>query len=151
MARGFLISDGLHKDIKRTIARVDGMPDGPGATKIPTRFETIQQSSPQPIRLAAYPRTVSWSQGSTAQVSFYTHTGTAYGLVSTDADGTATALNVCGDFITLPNGDQSEKVGPTPTMTWCIVAKSRGGANVAVEGPQADTTLAAYRVSDGEW
>jgi hypothetical protein len=151
MARGFLISDGLRQDIKRTIARVDGMPDGPGATKIPTRFETIQQSTPQPIRLAAYPRTVSWSQGSTAQVSFYTHTGTAYGLVSTAADGTATALNVCGDFITLPNGDPSEKVGPTPTMTWCIVSKSRGGANVAVEGPQADTTLAAYRVSDGEW
>jgi hypothetical protein len=94
---------------------------------------------------------VSWNQGSTAQVSFYTHTGTAYGLVSTAADGTATALNVCGDFITLPNGDPSEKVGPTPTMTWCIVSKSRGGANVAVEGPQADTTLAAYRVSDGEW
>jgi hypothetical protein len=151
MARGFLISDGLRQDIKRTIARVDGMIDGPGATKIPTRFETIQQSSPQPIRLAAYPRTVSWNQGSTAQVSFYTHTGTAYGLVSTAADGTATALNVCGDFITLPNGDPSEKVGPTPTMTWCIVSKSRGGANVAVEGPQADTTLAAYRVSDGEW
>jgi hypothetical protein len=151
MARGFLISDGLRQDIKRTIARVDGMPDGPGATKIPTRFETVQQSSPQPIRLAAYPRTVSWNQGSTAQVSFYTHTGTAYGLVSTAADGTATALNVCGDFITLPNGDPSEKVGPTPTMTWCIVSKSRGGANVAVEGPQADTTLAAYRVSDGEW
>jgi hypothetical protein len=41
MARGFLISDGLRQDIKRTIARVDGMPDGPGATKIPTRFETI--------------------------------------------------------------------------------------------------------------
>ena len=151
MARGFLISDGLHKDIKRTIARVDGMPDGPGATKIPTRFETIPASTPQPIRLAAYPRTVSWNQGSTAQVSFYTHTGTAYGLVSTGADGTATALNVCGDFITLPNGDPSDKVGPTPTMTWCIVSKSRGGANVAVEGPQADTTLAAYRVSDGEW
>jgi hypothetical protein len=150
MARGFLISDGLRQDIKRTIARVDGMPDGPGATKIPTRFETIQQSAP-PIRLAAYPRTVSWNQGSTAAVSFYTHTGTAYGLVSTAADGTATALNVCGDFITLPNGDPSEKVGPTPTMTWCIVSKSRGGANVAVEGPQADTTLAAYRVSDGEW
>jgi hypothetical protein len=151
MARGFLISEGLHRDIKQTIARVDGMPDGPGATKIPTRFETIPTSTPQPIRLAAYPRTVSWNQGGTAQVSFYTHTGTAYGLASTGADGTATALNVCGDFITLPDGDPSEKIGPTPTMTWCIVAKSRGGANVAVEGPQADTTLAAYRVSDGEW
>jgi hypothetical protein len=150
MARGFLISESLHRDIKQTIARVDGMPDGPGATKIPTRFETIQQSSPQPIRLAAYPRTVSWNQGSTAQVSFYTHTGTAYGLVSTAADGTATALNVCGDFITLPNGDPSEKVGPTPTMTWCIVSKSRGGANVAVEGPQANTTL-ADRSGTGVW
>jgi|694.fasta_scaffold01162_65 hypothetical protein len=41
MARGFLISEGLHRDIKQTIARVDGMPYGTGATKIPTRFETI--------------------------------------------------------------------------------------------------------------
>lgn len=47
MARGFLISDGLHKDIKRTIARVDGMPDGPGATKIPTRFEGSPAATPE--------------------------------------------------------------------------------------------------------
>ena len=44
MARGFLISDGLHRDIKRTIQRVDGVPDGPGATKIPTRFEAMPAS-----------------------------------------------------------------------------------------------------------
>ena len=47
MARGFLISDGLHKDIKRTIARVDGMPDGPGATKIPTRSESLATPVPE--------------------------------------------------------------------------------------------------------
>jgi hypothetical protein len=41
MARGFLISDGLHSDIKRTIARVDGMPEGSGPTKIQTRFEAL--------------------------------------------------------------------------------------------------------------
>jgi hypothetical protein len=47
MARGFLISDGLRQDIKRTIARVDGMPDGPGATKIPTRFESLATPVPE--------------------------------------------------------------------------------------------------------
>ena len=152
MARGFLMGEGLYADIKRTIARVDGTPEGSGPTRIPTRFEGgPPPATPQPIRLAAYPRTVAWNQGGTAQVSFYTHTGTAYGLVSAAADGTATALNVCGDFITLPNGDQSEKIGPTPTMTWCIVAKSRGGANVAIEGPRKGSQLAAYSTADGEW
>jgi hypothetical protein len=47
MARGFLISDGLRQDIKRTVARVDGMIDGPGATKIPTRFEGMPASTPE--------------------------------------------------------------------------------------------------------
>jgi len=151
MTRGYLIGEGLRNKLKQTIARVDGMADGPELTKIPTRFESLPATAQQPIRIAAYPRTATWHKGKTAQVTFYTHTGTAFGLATTAADGTATALNVCGDFITLPNGDQSADVGPTTTMTWCIVGKSRSGCNVAVEGPQADSKLAAFRIADGEW
>lgn len=149
--KGALIGPQFYGELKQTIARVNATPYGDAATRIPTRFEDGPAPATPPIRLAAYPRTTSWKQGSTAQVTFYTHSGTAYGLATTDASGTATALNVCGDFLTLPNGDQSEKIGPTPTMTWCIISKSRGGANVAVEGPQKDTKLAAYPLSEGPW
>jgi hypothetical protein len=75
MARGFLISDGLHKDIKRTIARVDGMPDGPGATKIPTRFEGMPASgSGKVFRICTF--TGSWSINATKTVTFKNQTAT---------------------------------------------------------------------------
>jgi len=69
MARGFLMGEGLYADIKRTIARVDGMPDGPGATKIPTRFE----GSPPPaaakvFRVCTF--TGSWAIGYSKTVTF---------------------------------------------------------------------------------
>jgi hypothetical protein len=74
MARGFLISDGLHKDIKRTIARVDGMPDGPGATKIPTRFESLPAQAGKVFRVCTF--TGAWSINATKTVTFRNQTAT---------------------------------------------------------------------------
>ena len=74
MARGFLISDGLHKDIKRTIARVDGVPDGPGATKIPTRFEGLPAQAGKVFRVCTF--TGAWAIGGTKTVTFKNQTAT---------------------------------------------------------------------------
>ena len=136
MAKGYLIGDAFKDKIKSTIARVDGWIDGSDVTKIETRFESMQVAPGQPVRVAAFPRTVSWSKGQAQQITFYTHTGTAFGLATTGAEGTATAVNICNDFSLMPAGDNDPKFGPTPTMTWCIISKSKGGANVAIEGPQ---------------
>ena len=68
MTRGFLISDGLHRDIKRTIARVDGMPDGSGPTKIPTRFESLPASTAKVFRICTF--TGAWAIGGTKRVTF---------------------------------------------------------------------------------
>jgi len=68
MTRGFLISDGLHRDIKRTIARVDGMPDGSGPTKIPTRFESLPASTAKVFRICTF--TGAWAIGGTKPVTF---------------------------------------------------------------------------------
>lgn len=68
MARGFLISDGLRQDIKRTIARVDGMPDGPGATKIPTRFESLPASAGKVFRICTF--TGAWEINGEKTVTF---------------------------------------------------------------------------------
>jgi len=68
MARGFLISDGLRQDIKRTIARVDGMTDGPGATKIPTRFESLPASAGKAFRICTF--TGAWAINGEKTVTF---------------------------------------------------------------------------------
>jgi hypothetical protein len=68
MARGFLISDGLRQDIKRTIARVDGMPDGPGATKIPTRFEGSPAQAGKAFRICTF--TGAWAINGEKAVTF---------------------------------------------------------------------------------
>jgi len=68
MARGFLISDGLRQDIKRTIARVDGMIDGPEATKIPTRFEGTPAQAGKTFRICTF--TGAWSINATKTVTF---------------------------------------------------------------------------------
>jgi len=68
MTRGFLISDGLHRDIKRTIARVDGMPDGSGPTKIPTRFESLPALTAKVFRICTF--TGAWAIGGTKSVTF---------------------------------------------------------------------------------
>jgi hypothetical protein len=74
MARGFLISEGLHRDIKQTIARVDGMPDGPGATKIPTRFESLPAQAGKVFRICTF--TGAWEIGDTKTVTFKYQTAT---------------------------------------------------------------------------
>ena len=68
MARGFLISESLHRDIKQTIARVDGMTDGPGATKIPTRFESLPAQAGKAFRICTY--TGAWSKNTAKTVTF---------------------------------------------------------------------------------
>ena len=68
MARGFLISDGLRQDIKRTIARVDGMTDGPEATKIPTRFEGMPAQAGKVFRICTF--TGAWSINAEKTVTF---------------------------------------------------------------------------------
>jgi hypothetical protein len=74
MARGFLISDGLRQDIKRTIARVDGMTDGPEATKIPTRFESLPAQAGKVFRVCTF--TGAWSINATKTVTFRNQTAT---------------------------------------------------------------------------
>lgn len=151
MARGYLIGEGYRDRIDRTITRVDGLVDGSAATQIPTRLQEIAPAPGDTPRLAAYARTAVWAKGKTMAVTFYTHSGTAFGLSSSGTAGTATALNISGEFLVLPNGDTNEAIGPTPTMTWCIIGKSRGGGNVALEAQQPPIRLAAYDITEGPW
>jgi hypothetical protein len=150
--RGFLIGPQLREKLKTTISRVEAMPLGGSVSRIPTRFEEGAPSfTPKPIRIAAYARDTFWRKGEVQEVSFYTHDGTLYGLETPGPDGTANAVNVCNDLAPVPSGIDSPRLGPTPTMTWCVVSESRGGENVVVEGPQAETFIAAYSTSEGVW
>lgn len=106
MARGFLISDGLHKDIKRTIARVDGMPDGPGATKIPTRFESLPQAG-KVFRICTF--TGSWAINATKTVTFKNQTATP---------NTVAAVNL---FYTLPDNGTSGCAIAKEGTAWYLV------------------------------
>jgi hypothetical protein len=98
MARGFLISEGLHRDIKQTIARVDGMPDGPGATKIPTRFESLPTQAGKVFRVCTF--TGAWSIGDAKTVTFKYQTATPNTASVTNlffpVTSTATAATDCG-------------------------------------------------------
>jgi|LakMenEpi03Aug12_release.lakeMendotaPanAssembly.Ray.scaffolds.fasta_scaffold147392_2 hypothetical protein len=99
MARGFLISEGLRQDIKRTIARVDGMPDGPGATKIPTRFESLPSAGGGKVfRVCTF--TGAWSIGDAKTVTFKYQTATPNTASVTNlffpVTSTATAATDCG-------------------------------------------------------
>ena len=150
--RGFLIGQQLREKLKTTISRVEAMPMGGPVSRIPTRFEEgAPLFTPKPIRIAAYARDLFWRKGEVQQISFYTHNGTTYGLETPGTEGTANAVNVCNDLAPVPSGISSPRLGPTPTMTWCVVSESRGGENVVVEGPQAETFLAAYSTSEGVW
>lgn len=151
MTKGYLIGENFRDRIERTIERVAGTPYGGSVTNVTPRLEFPPTAPGDTPRLAAYPRTAVWSKGRTMAVTFYTHSGTAFGLSSSGTAGTATALNISGEFLVLPNGDTNEAIGPTPTMTWCIIGKSKGGANVALEGQQPPIRLAAYSLADGPW
>jgi len=108
MARGFLISDGLHKDIKRTIARVDGMPDGPGATKIPTRFEGLPAQAGKVFRVCTF--TGSWNIGNVKTVTFR-------GVTSTPNTVSATNL-----FATLNNSTTKNCAIARDGTAWYLIA-----------------------------
>jgi len=111
MARGFLISDGLHKDIKRTIARVDGMPDGPGATKIPTRFEGVQAQAGKTFRICTF--TGAWSINATKTVTFRNQTATP---------NTVAAVNLFA-AITAASGSRNCAIGKDGTAWYLIAAQ----------------------------
>lgn len=151
MTKGYLISESLKDKIHATIERVAGAPYGGGVTNVTPRLEFPPAAPGDTPRLAAYARTAVWAKGKTMAVTFYTHSGTAFGLSSAGTAGTATALNVSGEFLVLPNGDTNEAIGPTPTMTWCIIGKSKGGGNVALEAQQPPIRLAAYDITQGPW
>jgi hypothetical protein len=104
MARGFLISDGLHKDIKRTIARVDGMPDGPGATKIPTRFESLPAQAGKVFRICTF--TGAWAINGEKQVTFrgVTTTPNTVSAMNLFFPVTSTATNATTDCAIAKDG-----------------------------------------------
>jgi hypothetical protein len=147
---GYLISKELAQRLKASAARVDGMAEGTRALVGPSRFEAIERRIPV-VRVAAFPRDTFWRKNETQEVTFYTHNGTEYGPVSTDGSGTATAVNLCNDLPPIPTGIDDPRLGPTPTMTWCVTSILSGGTNVVVEGPQSDTFVSAYPTEEGEW
>lgn len=131
----YVLGEQYKQRVDRALGVVEGMPSQGGIFKIPTRFETLPQTPENPIRLAAYPRDLEWKKGQTAQISIYTHSGTAYGPVIQNSVGvTATALNVSHDLGLINPASTTPDAGPTPTMTWCIVGR-RGGVDVLIEGP----------------
>jgi len=107
MARGFLISDGLHRDIRRTIARVDGAVDGPGATQIPTRFENLSAPAGKTFRICTF--TGSWDIGSQKTVTFR-------GVTTTPNTVSATNL-----FYTLPSDGTSTCAIAKDGTAWYLV------------------------------
>ena len=147
----YLIGESLRDKLKSTIAKVDSIAFGGPVSRIPTAFDEGQSYVPKPIRIAAYPRETFWRKNEVQQIAFYTHNGTQYGLATLDASGTATAVNICNDLPPVPAGINDPRLGPTPTMTWCVTSASNGGANVVVDGPQAGTFVAAYPTAGGEW
>ena len=68
MARGFLIGDGLLGQIKDTIRRVDGMPEGGDITRIPTRFEGAQMPASKTFRVCTF--TGAWAINGEKVVTF---------------------------------------------------------------------------------
>jgi hypothetical protein len=147
----YLIGESLREKLKSTIAKVESIPFGGPVRRIPTVIEESQPYVAKPVRIAAYPRETFWRKNEVQQITFYTHNGTQYGLATLDASGTATAVNICNDLPPAPTGINDPRLGPTPTMTWCVTSTSRGGADVVVEGPQASAFVAAFSTVEGEW
>lgn len=156
MAKSYLIGERLLDRVKTAVDRVEGIPVGVGGFRIQTRFDSLpQQSSENPIRLAAYQRDFDWKRGETAQITIYTHTGTAYGpMISGSGVSatpvTATALNVSQDLALVSPLATTPDAGPTPTMTWCIVGR-RAGVDMLIEGPAEPHVQLADRTADAPW
>lgn len=132
----FFIGPGLRDKLREVIYRVDGMPQSTSGARMQSVYSGIAPppGSPQ-VKLAAYPRAVTWRQGATQEVITYSLSGGR--LV--ESPSTHAATNYCNTF---PAGGPE---GPSSTMTWCIVAKNPGGGYMAVEGPSMPAVkLAAY-------
>lgn len=67
MAKGFLIGETLLGQIKDTVKRVDGMPEGGNFTRIPTRFESVAGGGSS-FRICTF--TGAWSKSSDKTVTF---------------------------------------------------------------------------------
>jgi hypothetical protein len=148
MARGFLISDGLRQDIKRTIARVDGMPDGPGATKIPTRFESLPaQSGGKVFRICTF--TGPWEINTEKEVTFrgVTATPNTVSALNLFFPVTSTATSAATDCAIAKDGTAWYLVDvPFETATAVFVGSTATG--IAVSSTQStslvtDVTLSA--------
>jgi hypothetical protein len=152
MARGFLVGENLKDKIKSTIAKVDGMIPQTNITRVETRPGGGVPSADTKPYLAAYPRTLTWHRGAMMTVTLYTHKGgtvatAAYGpIVQTNPNGTVetkkiTALNILsavpprvfstgtigivGGTGATQTAVLTDALGPTPTMAWCIIEKTR--------------------------
>lgn len=146
----YILSEPYKQRVDHALSVVEGQPSQGNVTTIPTRFETLpHQPASNPLQLAAYARDLAWKKGQTAEVTLYTQSESSYGpAMETLSDGsqiprTVSVTNVANDF-GVPNlYGTSEDVGPTPTMTWCIVGKPKGADQyVAIEGPVAPVRLA---------
>lgn len=154
MARGFLVGENLKDKIKSTIAKVDGMIPPTNITRVETRPGGGGLGVDTKPYLAAYPRTLTWHRGARMTVTLYTHSPdtavsptAAYGpIVQTNPDGTVetkkiTALNILsavpprvfstgtigivGGTGATQTAVLTDGLGPTPTMAWCIIEKTR--------------------------
>jgi hypothetical protein len=67
MAKGYLIGDAFKDKIKSTIARVEGMVDGGGPTKIETRFESMPRAAGSAVKVCTF--TGAWSINGTKTVT----------------------------------------------------------------------------------
>ena len=147
MARGFLISDGLRQDIKRTIARVDGMIDGPGATKIPTRFESLPAPAGKVFRICTF--TGAWAINAEKTVTFrgVTATPNTVSALNLFFPVTSTATSASTDCAIAKDGTAWYLVDvPFETATAVFVGSTATG--IAVSSTQStslvtDVTLSA--------
>lgn len=104
-ANGFLISQGLHQDIKRTIARVDGMPFGGGLTRIPTDLSGADAFPTDTFRIATFDG--AWTRGSEKSVT-----------LTSDTASTVSATNL---FYDLPNNGMSTCAIAKDGTAWYLV------------------------------
>lgn len=135
----YYIGPGLKDKLRDVIFRVDGMPNATSGPRVPNVYSGIDQPiiKANPIRLAAYPKTVTWGVGQTQAVMIYDS-----GTLRPSGDGTVAARNVCTTF------EEGADGGPNSTMSWCIVSKAVGGATLAVEGPQRPFRICTFT---GSW
>lgn len=114
MAKGYLIGDAFKDKIKSTIARVDGMIDGGGVTKIETRFESIPARASKgesPFRICTF--TGAWDKAASKTVNFRGVTATP---------NTVSAVNLFTD-IKAATGSKNCAVAKDGTAWYLIAAE----------------------------